>query len=1016
MPVLLTALLLFFCIAGTPKAFGQITRGDIRTGFAGEGLKWTYHPDSKTLVIGLDGLVKHVSNYQMLYRQFAKDYLNNFGCEVEYIIVERGVRVIGYRAFESMFNLQHVLFTHFDLELIEDHVFVNTNVKKIIIPQSVHTLERSFLGFATLDTVVAVRDIGYDSDRRWGIILEETIFDKDFFNSTSRPKTLYIRPDAWANYANGESEFTTWLDASAAGKHQVKNIVFVDSVKIDSAIELTTFAKKTVRPAVTFSPSDATDKYVRWSSSDPSVVYVSPVTGVITARRPGTATITAYANNHGYCAPDAKCQITVRDASDASLKTLKINDYVIAAVPDVLEYKVTMPNTETKITITGDPIEHMTTVSKETKLFTTNELPFVIQSTAEDGTNKFYTVILKRLSTVATLKNLYINGQEIYLSPVKYDYTVSVPNSTDKITVASTPTDIFAATVKHMEQIPLNSATNTFTITVTAEDTAFRKNYSITVKKQNANAALKKLTLNGQEIDGFASNTLNYTLVVPNETTYAVAMGEPEDPLAVASKEMKPLTEGDNVLTVTCVAEDTSVKQNYTVTIKRKSSNVKLKSLSINDKALTLYPNTSTHGGNVPFNTTSVAIDVITEHPEAKVKTSGPSTLSVGDNIFTITVTAEDSTLSQSYSLIVKRLYNDATLSGIKINGNVAYGFNPADTIYSETVSGGGAITLTPEINHPKARATLYSPSVLTDGENIFTVKVEAEDTTVTRNYTIKIYRLSSNVALKSLSINDKALTLYPDITTYRDSVPNNSGKALIEAKASHPNTIAETEGSIDLNIGENSTFVTVIPEDKTSMKIYRLTIMRLNNDIALSSLSINGIPIPEFNQTYNASVSYNVTEIAIEIKARHPAATVAMNGPRTLSLGDNLFIVTVIAEDTTFRQDYTLTVKRLNFEATLAGDTSTYNTQTYVPEVLQGASGISKTAAATVQVYCNRQGLHVASPVAERVYVYSITGTLLGSFDKRAGKASFGLTGSPTGLMIVKGGSGWSRKIVVSD
>jgi hypothetical protein len=90
-------------------------------------------------------------------------------------------------------------------------------------------------------------------------------------------------------------------------------------------------------------------------------------------------------------------------------------------------------------------------------------------------------------------------------------------------------------------------------------------------------------------------------------------------------------------------------------------------------------------------------------------------------------------------------------------------------------------------------------------------------------------------------------------------------------------------------------------------------------------------------------------------------------------------------------------------------------------------SSGISTVAATpAVQVYLDRQALHVNSAISERIYVYSLAGALLGSFDKQVGKASFVIgragaltaasTGAPAGLMIVRGSSGWAKKIVIND
>jgi hypothetical protein len=57
---------------------------------------------------------------------------------------------------------------------------------------------------------------------------------------------------------------------------------------------------------------------------------------------------------------------------------------------------------------------------------------------------------------------------------------------------------------------------------------------------------------------------------------------------------------------------------------------------------------------------------------------------------------------------------------------------------------------------------------------------------------------------------------------------------------------------------------------------------------------------------------------------------------------------------------------------------------------------------------------LYVHTPLAEQVTAYSITGQPLYRARKAAGEASFRLNGLPRGVLIVRGGSGWAKKIIV--
>jgi hypothetical protein len=65
----------------------------------------------------------------------------------------------------------------------------------------------------------------------------------------------------------------------------------------------------------------------------------------------------------------------------------------------------------------------------------------------------------------------------------------------------------------------------------------------------------------------------------------------------------------------------------------------------------------------------------------------------------------------------------------------------------------------------------------------------------------------------------------------------------------------------------------------------------------------------------------------------------------------------------------------------------------------------------ADVHAYTTGGRLHVNSPATEQINVYSVTGTLLYSFNKPAGAFTLSRF-RPSSVLIVKGNSGWTRKI----
>ena len=56
---------------------------------------------------------------------------------------------------------------------------------------------------------------------------------------------------------------------------------------------------------------------------------------------------------------------------------------------------------------------------------------------------------------------------------------------------------------------------------------------------------------------------------------------------------------------------------------------------------------------------------------------------------------------------------------------------------------------------------------------------------------------------------------------------------------------------------------------------------------------------------------------------------------------------------------------------------------------------------------------LSVSSPYNERIEIYSITGTLIFNQQKAEGEVKYNIGNLPGGIIIVKGSSGWTEKIL---
>ena len=113
--------------------------------------------------------------------------------------------------------------------------------------------------------------------------------------------------------------FNIWMPDTGDEPAPVKAVKSVKLNKSKASMEI----GKTVQLKATVNPNNATDKSVIWSSNNDLIATVSE-TGLVTAIAPGTATITATANN----GKSAKCKVTV--------KPIKVKAVAISGNPEVI--------------------------------------------------------------------------------------------------------------------------------------------------------------------------------------------------------------------------------------------------------------------------------------------------------------------------------------------------------------------------------------------------------------------------------------------------------------------------------------------------------------------------------------------------------------------------------------------------------------------------------------------------------------------------------------------------------
>jgi uncharacterized repeat protein (TIGR02543 family) len=157
-------------------------------------------------------------------------------------------------------------------------------------------------------------------------------------------------------------------------------------------------------------------------------------------------------------------------------------------------------------------------------------------------------------------------------------------------------------------------------------------------------------------------------------------------------------------------------------------------------------PNTLIYTLTVPNSVNSITIEATaTDSKRHSVTGTGAKFISVGENPFTITVTAEDNSTTKEYLLIVTRQVagsNNANLSNLSVSGHTispAFGVNVIS--YTLTVPNSvSSITIGATKADNNASVTGAGAKDITVGSNLFDIVVTAEDGT-TKTYTITLTR-----------------------------------------------------------------------------------------------------------------------------------------------------------------------------------------------------------------------------------------------------------------------------------
>lgn len=633
-------------------------------------------------------------------------------------------------------------------------------------------------------------------------------------------------------------------------------------------------------------------------------------------------------------------------SSNNNLADLKVDGVTVKDFnPLTQTYELTVPGTTSEVTVsaTVEDTDKATITTDLSNPFTLefdtrNKIEITVKS--EDNTTKTYTIYITRSHRQdITLKDLTINGVTVTdFNSTKDNYTLTdLPYNTHQLNIVATPNDSLA-TKTGDGLVRINTGNNKITITVIAHDTNITHDYIINVKRNlNDDTSIKNITLAGVNAT-YNQSTKKYEVTVPNNITEANSTNlivEVNDPITSLDKKAKvsfantPLVTTDtNEVIITVTAEDGTIKT-YILAVTRTKSNVAtLDSLTVTNGSFNPSFNKDTlkYTVTVPVETTEFDVNATTTEPHASITSGvGHYTMTESTKEIEVVVVSEDLSTTKTYKLNITRTKSsDNTLSSITVSeGNLSPAFNQNTTSYTVNV-GGSVDSIDIEATLSDSRAKILSGTGthnLNVGNNTITITVESESG-AKQNYVITVIRAKKeNNDLLTLTVDGNPVKDFnKDTLEYTlDNVLYTKTSIEIGATAVDNDATISGLGTKGLTTGLN-TFEVIVTAQNGTTKTYKINITRnKNNNANLSLLAVTGYAlVPTFNSgIYDYEVTVESTKETLspnEVTAilEDSNATIVKQEEITLSTtSDNLYTVTVTAEDGQTVKTYTIKVIR---------------------------------------------------------------------------------------------------------
>ena len=598
----------------------------------------------------------------------------------------------------------------------------------------------------------------------------------------------------------------------------------------------------------------------------------------------GTATIHVAAAD-GTTTSTYTINFSVAQLSDNTLEVIYIDGELVPGfLPTKNNYTISLPLGTTKApTITwksayADGAQTITLIKNDLG----GGAQITVSAPAAQATRTYKLTYKIEASSYAYLAGISLDGQLIEgFSPEQTSYVFTLPIGTTTLpAITWTQGDPYQTV-----SITKGGVDGTTRIVVTAaagNTVTYRLTFST---EKSSNNALQGITLDGQALQGFHPDTLNYTVTLPAGTTaLPVVTYTQGDEYQIVTLSTSAAT---RTVRIVVKAGDGSSRV-YTLTFEiEKSANALLKMIYLDGDSLKNFsPEQLSY--TVALGQEMIPDITVAQAPGQKVNITQPAGFGkahivvqpeVGASIeYTIIFTSVTEPAIPEFAADSFPLSNDVSLAAIYINGAL-YQENPAPQTYTYNLPWRTAQvpSVVPVANSLGQTITMSSPGL----NQTTTIHVVAEDGITTADYAIAFpVAKSSNTQLELIDIDGITFDYDPAIREYAINLPYPTTElpAITFVKA-------EAEQKVELCTAGLSAPATlrVTAEDGTvATYTFTFQVAYAPYDNALLSIVVENIGALDLSTGTNHTLTlpYGTTELHFSIVKQYPEQTVTiLNG-----------------------------------------------------------------------------------------------------------------------------------------